>query len=392
MKAFWISTLKVSTHHDIPHLVINGWMYVEQQKESASKLPTLSCRTLASQTSKSYKSNDHLDRPPMRDIKNKLHALVDEFVSNLSSECDSLANNVSSQVHINLARESAPEAAKVPRPSNRTTTEVLNGLRRPSGVPVTDISHRDGESHMEHAKAPSKARNGRRRDGGKSSQPYELLSSDHSSDDYRPSATKPGRKVWGKQRCTKARNSRSRASSPRRDNESPVRSPESSHVMNYSYEGDTKSVGGRSIDPETNFQKLSWPHDIKDLLDDGGTGKQSPDNVAENTTHSHKKDGEAKYDDDIFSEDCNESTGKGRGRKVIGTESDVEELPVLPKVPVKRRMINEPGTSQRRAQRGRPKSTSPQIKKHKTPLIDASVITQLYFGRRPTNAVSTCTQ
>lgn len=33
----------------------------------------------------------------MLDISNKLHALVDEFVSHLSSECDSLANTVSTE-------------------------------------------------------------------------------------------------------------------------------------------------------------------------------------------------------------------------------------------------------------------------------------------------------
>ena len=72
-------------------------------------------------------------------------------------------------------------------------------------------------------------------------------------------------------------------------------------------------------------------------------------------------------------------------------ESDGEEMPVLPKVPVKRKSLNEAKACERRTQRGRPKSASPQMEKQKTPTIDASVITQLEFGRRPQNCVSIST-
>lgn len=80
----------------------------------------------------------------MLDISNNLHALVDEFVSNLSSECDSLAHTVSAQAATYLAHDSAAELPITNRPSNRTTTEVLNGLRRPSELPSADSHHRGG--------------------------------------------------------------------------------------------------------------------------------------------------------------------------------------------------------------------------------------------------------
>jgi hypothetical protein len=92
----------------------------------------------------------------MRDISNKLHALVDEFVSNLSSKCDSLANTISTQAskHARLV-----EASKAPRLSNRTTTEVLNGLRRPSEKPLVDKGHREEKAHVGPKKLNSTERN-----------------------------------------------------------------------------------------------------------------------------------------------------------------------------------------------------------------------------------------
>jgi hypothetical protein len=47
----------------------------------------------------------------MLDISNKLHAMVDEFVSSLSSECDTLANNVSALPHLYVPNDSGPEVA-----------------------------------------------------------------------------------------------------------------------------------------------------------------------------------------------------------------------------------------------------------------------------------------
>lgn len=77
-------------------------------------------------------------------------------------------------------------------------------------------------------------------------------------------------------------------------------------------------------------------------------------------------------------------------RNPNGTETDVEELPVLPKVLVKRKLMGESRGSEKKTQRGRPKSSSPQMKKQRTPQIDASVITKLEFGRRPLDSASIC--
>ena len=90
----------------------------------------------------------------MMEISNKLHAMVDEFVSNMSSECSSLA--------------------KVPRQSNRTTTQVLNGLRRPSTSHSTAPLHEEGKSRSGEGKSrlepgTSKLQDGnsRNREGGR---------------------------------------------------------------------------------------------------------------------------------------------------------------------------------------------------------------------------------
>jgi hypothetical protein len=89
----------------------------------------------------------------MLDISNKLHAMVDEFVSNLSSQCDSLVNNVSGQGHVHGAHDSETQAARAPRPGNRTTSQVLNGLRRPTDNHVGDAQNRDGKPRTEAAKS-----------------------------------------------------------------------------------------------------------------------------------------------------------------------------------------------------------------------------------------------
>ena len=323
----------------------------------------------------------------MLDISNKLHALVDEFVSNLSSECDSLANNVSARAHMYLVDDTAPEVAKAPRHSNRTATEVLNGLVRPSGQHSMDSHHGEGKSPMEHPKAKVKERNSRGRDGGRSSQPVEILSSDHSSDDSPPPTPKISKKQAGNLRARKVRNSSPRGSSPGIYIGSPSRSPESSHVMNYSYSGDTKSVGGRSIELGTTFTKLRWPSDIEDLMEDEGAEKNTVNDVIESNKESQKKNERSIGDDDANMEEGDEPSDEDPVHHPIATELDLEELPVLPKVPVKRKLLNESRSAERRNARGSAKSTSPQIKKHKTPQIDASVITQLEFSRRPLNSV-----
>ena len=161
--------------------------------------------------------------------------------------------------------------------------------------------------------------------------------------------------------------------------------------MNYSYEGDTKSGGEKSLHVEPTFPKLSWPKDIEVLDGDEGTGKKNENNDEHFSKESYKKKKRSKSDDDFSMEEGDESDEEDPGRKPSRTETDVEELPVLPKVPVKQKLLNEPRSSEKRTPRGKAKNTSPQIKKHRTPQIDASVITQLEFGRRPLNFVSVAT-
>lgn len=122
----------------------------------------------------------------MLDISNKLHALVDEFVSNLSSEYNSLAHIVSAQAQSHLGHDSTPEVTPSQRVGNRTAAEVLNGLKRPSGVHVPDGNQRDGKAQiaqLSQVVAKLKEDFNRSRDGGIPLQSVEVLSSDHTSDD-----------------------------------------------------------------------------------------------------------------------------------------------------------------------------------------------------------------
>ena len=378
----------------------------------------------------------------MLDISNKLHALVDEFVSNLSSECGSLANNVSAQPHLYVPQNSGAEVAKAPRLSNRTTTEVLNGLRRPCGSHVQDHTDREGRSPVEHAKSNHQAGNNRTLDEGRHSRQMkefktrsaslerpdhkneersvdiifdsqfpedgakhghstpvhaskgkfvhtvELLSSDNSSDvSLRPSS-KFSKEIRGKQNSIKIRTSNSRGRTTRMDVPAPSMSPGSSHSTDYSYEEDTNSLGTKNRRVPTNFPKLRWPEDVEDLHADGGTGKKGENNNVHPHNESHKKNERNKGHEDISMERSDESNSEDAGHNAAGTETDGEELPVLPKVPVKRKLLSERKGGERRTQRGRTKSASPPTKKQRTPQIDASVITQLEFGKRPQNSVS----
>lgn len=378
----------------------------------------------------------------MLDISNKLHALVDEFVSNLSSECGSLANNASAQTHLYVPHDSGPEVAKAPRPSNRTTTEVLNGLRRPCGSHVKDYDNREGKSHMELPKSNQQEGNNRTVDGGRHSRQMkefktrsaspesidhkheersveivfdnqsprngakqghgthdhaskgkflhtiEVLSSDHSSDvSLRPS-TKLPKETRGKQKTTKIRTSNSRGRTTRMDIHSPSTSPGRSHSTDYSYEEDTHSIGTKDRHAQTPFSKLRWPEDVGDLHALGGTGKKGVNNDVHPHSESHKKNDRNKGHEDIREEGSEESNSEDPGHNGAGTETEGEELPVLPKIPVKRKLLSERRGSEKRTQRGGTKSGSPPTKKQRTPQIDASVITQLEFGRRPQNSVS----
>ena len=107
----------------------------------------------------------------MLDISNKLHALVDEFVSTLSSECDSLAHNISGQAQMYVAHDIGATATTTPRQSNRTTSEVLNGLRCPDGINSMDNLLSQVQSPVEHASRDITGGTLRNRDGGMNVRP-----------------------------------------------------------------------------------------------------------------------------------------------------------------------------------------------------------------------------
>ena len=216
----------------------------------------------------------------------------------------------------------------------------------------------------------------------------EILSSDHSSDDNPIAIMKSTKKKVVKQNSKKIQPSTSRVILAGIGKRSPSASPESSHVMNYSYEEDTQSLGSKNPPVETSFPKLNWPEDVGDEPEEEEIWKSGKQNEAKPFSESHKKHERSKLKEETSLEEDDESNDEHVVGLANGTDIDVEELPVLPKVPVKRKLMNEPKGSERRTQRGRSKSTSPQLKKQRCPQIDASVITQLEFGRRPINSVS----
>lgn len=418
------------------------WLTCAQLKKNGCGAKALPVRSQVSQTSKFSSSSDPLQRRPMLDISNKLHAMVDEFVSNLSSECDSLVNHASARVQKHVANDSRAEGPRASRPSNRTTMEVLTQLRRPSEFQVKDSPDKEGKSNMEMGSPIYLEGKKRLKDNGRSSrQPdklvsksasvegmddqedtrsveilfdtvfsksdvkhgrgtqvtapkgklqhtVEILSSDHSSDDNIRPIIKPTKKLVGKHHSTKMQPSTSPAISAGKRISYPSTSPESSHVMNYSYEEDTHSQDSKNPPVSTTFLKLKLPEDVRDDPEDGETWKRNEHNAPDHHGESSRKHERKKPKEDLSTEEGDESSESDDERNPHGTETDVEELPVLPKVPVKRKLMNDSKGGERKTQRGRTKSSSPQVKKLRTPQIDASVITKLEFGRRPANSVS----
>ena len=376
----------------------------------------------------------------MKDISNKLHAMVDEFVSNLTSECDTLAKDICSHGQKYAAPATAPEEGKTTRLSNRTTTEVLNGLRRPSSDHGAEYQVKEVKSHLQHGLSTLQEAVTKTRQGGKfvrqvleklplpspvnkddifndvtsvdndsdnslskeesehgrgtfgkaainkSMHTIEILSSDQSSDDIRINK-KHSKKPLVKQSSTKVTKSSSRGRTFRMELKSPSRSPESSHVMNYSYDTDTLSPGGRSPTLEATFPKLKWPKDV-DTAHDRETGKKAESNSALGNSETLSKFERKKILQSKRLKEGEESSEEDLEGNDNGGETDSEELPVLPKVPVKRKLMSEPRSAEKSTKRGRPKSGPPATKKQRTPQMDASVITQLEFGKRPQNCVS----
>jgi hypothetical protein len=169
---------------------------------------------------------------------------------------------------------------------------------------------------------------------------------------------------------------------------SPLSSPESSHHLNYSYEEDTNSIGSKNPHVESTFPKLRLPSDVEDALEDGGIWKGSEDDEATPLSEHQQKPERKSRHEDTSPEEGDESNEEDAKCDPNGIETDVEELPVLPKKPVKRKLMSEAKGNEKRTQKGRTKSSSPSMKKQRTPQIDASVITKLEFGRRPENSVS----
>jgi hypothetical protein len=378
----------------------------------------------------------------MIDISNKLHAMVDEFVSNLTSECETVVFHVSARGHKNVAEDSGPESSRASRPSNRTTQEELKGLKRPSESRVSAKTSRKGSTQMPHGNSPMVEGNQRPRENGTTSlhpaslrsksatledapdredmRPIstlfnhavsraeakqdrppqdtaargknfhtpEILSSDHSSDDSFLAIVKSTKKKVFKPLSKKTQPSTSPVISAGILKRSSSTSPESSHVMNYSYEEDTQSLGSKNPPVETSFPKLDWPEDVGDEQEEEEIWALGEQNETEPGSESHKKHDRSHSKEETSLEEDEETTDEDVQRRPRATDTDVEEPPVLPKPPVKRKLMSETKGSERRTQRGRSKGNSPQLKKQRCPQIDASVITQLYFARRPLNSVS----
>jgi hypothetical protein len=102
----------------------------------------------------------------------------------------------------------------------------------------------------------------------------------------------------------------------------------------------------------------------------------------------HKENLRNDDDEDVSLQDGGEDPSEDIGDNPDGTESEGEEMPVLPKIPVKCKILNERKGSDKKTQRGSAKSANPPTKKQRTPQIDASVITKLEFGKRPEYSVS----
>jgi hypothetical protein len=412
-----------------------------QLKENSGSVKTPPGRLQAAHSSKVSSSASPLERRPLIEISNKLHAMVDEFVQNMTSECDILANNISTKAGSYAARNSGAEPTSTPRLSNRTTTEVLNGLRRPSGDHSNSPQTTEGKSRLEHGMSNLQGGNTANREGGrfvrqarekkpnsatleddniqkdvtsveissentlskdeaqhgrgtpdiasigKTIQSIEILSSDHSSDDGLGTSMKYSRKMVGNQNSTKFRKPSWQGRPTETEKKTPSRSPSSSHLMDIGYEEDVHSPGVKSPHIESPFMKLRWPKNVE-TVHSGGIGKRNTNNSEPGLSEARKKNDRKKAFDDVPLHEGDDSDEEDTDGNENG-ESDGEELPVLPKVPVKRKLMSESKGAERSSQRGPTKSGNPLTKKQRTPQIDASVIRQLEFAQRPQNCVST---
>ena len=91
--------------------------------------------------------------------------------------------------------------------------------------------------------------------------------------------------------------------------------------------------------------------------------QNSPENNTLCNKTSHKKSEREHVEEKISFPESDESNEDYLEGNQLEADSDGEEPPVLPKVPVKRKLLNEAKACERRNQRDRPKSASPQMKK-----------------------------
>ena len=105
-------------------------------------------------------------RLPMNDISNKLHAMVDEFVCNLSSKCDSLSTKVTDKNHELGEVNVGLTAATARRPISRTPSDILQGLKKPGDVQSTLRTEADGSLQRGQRRQGLDARSMRTSSGG----------------------------------------------------------------------------------------------------------------------------------------------------------------------------------------------------------------------------------
>ena len=149
------------------------------------------------------------------------------------------------------------DGSKRPRDNGRSSRQ-MSELRSKSAS-SEGVDHKEDNRSMDLlfdnivAKAEVKQRRPAKDNAAKGKFLYtvEILSSDHSSDDSLIPLLKSTKKKVGKQNSTKAQKSTSRGISIGKGIRSDSTSLESSHVMNYSYEEDTLSLGSKNLPIET---------------------------------------------------------------------------------------------------------------------------------------------
>jgi hypothetical protein len=163
--------------------------------------------------------------------------------------------------------------------------------------------------------------------------------------------------------------------------------PESPHPPDYTDDEEKTSIGVDHTTAVEALQKLKWPENHGNLYEEDAPGIGIPNSPIEQKVEKPGILESTKQSEDSSTEEYDGTEEEDCGSH--GGGSDEEELPVLPKVPVKQKLMSEACGSALKNQKGSRNGASVSTKKQRTPLIDAAVITQLEFGPRPMNSVST---